>query len=536
MKNRSVTPNRSLITLVSATILVAVLVTACGRKEAPITVPAGAQARDLTMEPCTYERGDVEYAADCGTLAVPENRNDPDSRLIALPVTRVRATGDNPTEPIFWFAGGPGGTNMSFSHLEGLIEDHDIVLVGYRGVDGSSVLDCPEVAQAAKGLGGDLLSEESIGNIGDAFTRCGVRLQDEGVDLDGYTIPEVIEDMEDAREGLGYERVNLISQSYGTRVAQIYAWMHPDSLFRSAMVAVNPPGHFVWEPDPLDAQIAYDADLCAQDAECSARTGDLAETMRNVAHNMPRRWLFLTIDPGKVRVMTHFFLWHRGDSASAYDIYIAAEGGDPSGLALMSLMYDFMFPTSMTWGELAAKGISADYDPARDYLTEMNPPGSILGAPMSEFIWSGTQAMDWPMTPIPAELRQVQPSDVETLLVSGSIDCTTPAQFATDELLPSLSNGQQVILSEFGHGDDVWGLQPEATVHLLTTFYNTGEVDDSLFTYQPMDFHVGLGFPAMAKLILAAIVLVIVVVVVLVWFVVRRVRRRRATFKRPVES
>ncbi|MCK4901018.1 MAG: hypothetical protein KAS38_19715, partial [Anaerolineales bacterium] len=92
---------------------------------------------------------------------------------------RIRATGDNPTEPIFWLAGGPGQSNMKFSRLEGLIDNHDIVLVGYRGVDGSSVLDCPEENQAVWGLGGDLLNEESIVNIGDAFTLCLARLQEE---------------------------------------------------------------------------------------------------------------------------------------------------------------------------------------------------------------------------------------------------------------------------------------------------------------------------------------------------------------------
>lgn len=529
MENLTATSNRSWVTLAIVAVVVVTTLAACGGKQAPVAVPEGARAGELVgREPCMYEAGDVEYAADCGTLVVPENRSEPDSRLIALPVIRVLALGDNPAEPIFWLAGGPGGTNMGFSHVEGLIEDHDIVLVGYRGVDGSSVLECPEVEQAAKGLDGDLLSEESIANIADAFALCLARLQDEGVDLDGYTIPEVVDDNEAARKGLGYERVNLLSGSYGTRVAQIYAWMHPDSLFRSAMISVNPPGHLVWEPGVLDTQVVYDADLCAQDAECSARTDDLAETMQNVAHNMPRRWLFMTIDPGKARFMTHFFLWHRGNAATAYDVYLAAEQGDPSGLALMSLMYDLMIPTFMTWGELAVKGVTADYDPARDYLTEMNPPGSILGAPMSEFIWSGAQANDWPITPIPAEFRQVQPSDVEMLLVSGNIDATTPAQFATEELLPSLSNGEQVILSEFGHTDDVWGLQPEATVHLLTTFYDTGVADDSLFTYQPMDFHVGLGFPTMAKIALAIVVLVVVGLVVTVRFVVRRVRRRKA--------
>ena len=53
-------------------------------------------------------------------------------------------------------------------------------------------------------------------------------------------------------------------------------------------------------------------------------------------------------------------------------------------------------------------------------------------------------------------------------------------------------------------------------------------MDDSLYTYQPLDFHVGLGYPAQAKLGLGAIVLIFVLVVALVWFVARLVRRRRA--------
>jgi hypothetical protein len=109
------------------------------------------------------------------------------------------------------------------------------------------------------------------------------------------------------------------------------------------------------------------------------------------------------------------------------------------------------------------------------------------------------------------------------------MDYSTPIWQATEELLPTLSNGEQVILSEFGHSGDIWGLQPEATEHLLTTFFDTGEVDDSLYTYQPMDFQVGFGFPEQAKLALAVVVLVIAVVVALVWFVVRWVRRGRAS-------
>ena len=239
----------------------------------------------LSMKPYIYKIktgmfSSVEYEAECGTLVVPENRSDPNSRLIALPVIRVHALGDNPTEPIFWLGGGLGQSNMKFSRLKGLLDNHDIVMVGYRGVDGSSVLDSPEVAKAITGVGGDLFSDQSITRLGDAMTRTAIRLQEEGVDLDGYTIPETINDMEAARIGLGYEHINLLSASYSTRVAMIYAWMHPDSLHRSAMIAVNPPGHMVWEPEVTDEQIEYYADLGRQDPKLSGRTPDLAETVR----------------------------------------------------------------------------------------------------------------------------------------------------------------------------------------------------------------------------------------------------------------
>ena len=528
MKTTITTVERVLISILIA-ILLAPLLTACGGK-APLTVPAGAQAGDLVdKQSCIYETDEAEYAADCGTLVVPENRQVSNSRLIALPVIRVRATGDNPSEPIFWLTGGPGASNMGFSHMEGLLDNHDIVMVGYRGVDGSVVLDCPEVTKAWRGKGGNLFSDESLTNIGEAFSSCASRLEDEGVDLDGFTLPEVIEDMEAARIGLGYQRVNLLSGSYGTRVAMFFASLYPDSVHRSVMNAVNTPGHFVWEPEVLDAQIEYDAALCAKDPGCSARTDDLAETMRNITHNMPRRWLFIPIDPGKARVVTHFLLFHRRSARTVYDLYLAAEEGDPSGVALMSVMYNMMWPPMNTWGEWANKGI-IDYDPARDYITEMDPPGSILGSPLSLVIGGpGQFGGSWPQPSLPAEFLQAPASDVETLLVSGSIDFSVAPQWATEELLPVLSNGHQVILSEFGHTGDFWGMQPEATRHLLTTFYGTGEVDDSLFTYQPMDFYVKRGWPTQAKQYLAIAVAVPLVLVALVWFIVRWVWRRRAS-------
>jgi pimeloyl-ACP methyl ester carboxylesterase len=526
MKKTTVTLKRSLIALVVIAVLATLLPACGGKEEAPITVPAGAQAGDLVgLEPCTYTTKDeVVYAADCGTLVVPENRDDPNSRLIALPVIRLRATGSNPSEPIFYFAGGPGEPNMHFSHPEGLIENHDIVMVGYRGVDGSVVLDCPEFAKALKGAGGEVLSEESITNMTDSLTRCAARLQGEGVDLHSYTIPDVIEDMEAARIGLGYERINLLSGSYGTRPAMMYTWVHPESLHRVVMTCVNSPGHFVYYPDVTDELMEHDAELCARDPECGGRTDDLIETMRNVAHNMPRRWLFLPIDPFKVRFVTQVMLFHRGMAASAFDAYLAAEEGDPSGLWLMSLMYGFVLPPK-AWGDQFTKG-SIDYDALMDYDALLFPPDTILGAPLYA-VWRPVQSSDWPKTSYPEELREIQPSDVETVLLSGNMDYNNAPSFA-EELLPSLSNGQHVVLSEFGHTGDFWKYQPEARLHMLTTFYDTGKVDDSRYTYQPMDFQVGFGFPEQAKLGVGIVLLVIVIMVAVMLLIVWLVRRRRA--------
>jgi pimeloyl-ACP methyl ester carboxylesterase len=483
-------------------------------------VSPDAQPGDWASKPATFKVRRVAYPADVGTLVVPENRSKPSSRLIALPVIRVRSRNPQPSEPIFWLGGGPGASNLKFKIPEWLLADHDVVLVGYRGVDGSSVLDCPEISRAFRGKGGDLLGPESSANITRAIAQAGQRLQAAGVDLEGYTIPEVVHDLDTARAALGYGPIDLLSASYGTRIAQIYAYLYPASLHRSAMIGVNPPGHFVWEPETIDAQLRYYSALWAQDPQRAARTANLAETMRKVIHHMPRRWLLWPIDAGKVRLMTFAMLFHRGPAAVVFDAYVAAERGDSSGLWLMSVACDFLFPKMLTWGHLLAQGASADYDPSRDYARELDPPDAILGSPMALAIW-GAAGTAWPVKLIPPELRRAQPTDVPTLLVSGSIDFSTPAEYATEELLPCLKNGRQVVLREFGHVSDVFTLRPEAIERLLVSFFDTGEADDSLFTYVPMNFHISLRFPLLAKTMLAGIASLLALVVLVVLLLVR---------------
>ena len=204
-----------------------------------------------------------------------------------------------------------------------------------------------------------------------------------------------------------------------------------------------------------------------------------------------------------------------------FDTWLAAAKGDYSGMALLTLAGPMMFADATVWGENMAKAASADYEMTREWRADMNLAASILGAPRTEL---AAAAAGWPVNTIPAEYQQVQPSDIETLLVSGSIDLWTPAQFVEDELLPNLSKGQHVLVAECGHGE-MLSSQPEATERLLTSFFDTGEADDSLFTDQPWKYNPGLGFPALAKIILAVVVLIIA----LILLVVRKIVKKLAT-------
>jgi len=471
-----------------------------------VSVPDGAQAGDVILEPCTYATEDGSYDADCGTLVVPENRADSGSRLIALP-------------------------NMTFPKVSRIADSRDVVLVGYRGVEGSSVLNCPEVVSALKGSA-DLVGDESLRAYSEAMASCSERLREDGVDLDGYTFSQRVDDLEAVRVALGYDRINLISESVGTRTAMIYSWRYPDSIHRSVMIAVNPPGRFVWVPETTDEQISYYAELCSQDEACSSRTDDLAASMRSTSADMPDRWLFLPIKEGNVKVGSFFGLVETTSENAplsapmVLDSWLSAADGDASGLWFISFLADLAFPEAFVWGETAAAAM-LDADVADTYYSAGGDPGSILGNAGTDFLFGGgglTKA--WPPNLADDEYRQVQTSDVETLLIGGTVDFATPVVNASDDLLPSLPNGHQVVLAEFGHSTDFWTYQPEASTRLINTFYDTGEVDDSLYSYRTMDFGTTISQTGLGKgFVIVMLGFAILAVASLLWMP-RRVKKR----------
>jgi hypothetical protein len=245
---------------------------------------------------------------------------------------------------------------------------------------------------------------------------------------------------------------------------------------------------------------------------------------------MPERWLFVPINPGKVKVVTFSLLFHRNTAAQVFDAYVAAEKGDASGLAMMSVAYDFVVPSLMIWGDLASKAVSADFDPTRNYSADMVPSSTMpLGSPMSMLLWGPLSHGRWPVSQIPEEFRTLRRSDVETLLLSGNIDFSTPAEYATNELLPYLTNGKQIIFSEFGHVGDVMYSNTESTRLILKSFYRTGVADTTLNSYLKMDFTVKMSFPAIAKIGVAVLAFLIIVFGAVIFRLIKKLLIRHAT-------
>lgn len=529
---RAVSPARlvslALIALVAAVLAYVRFATG----DETVSVPSGAKPGDLALKPCEYATESGTYKADCGTFVVPENRADAASRLIALPVKRIRAKSSNPAAPVFRLEGGPGVTNMEFRFASRFAGDRDVVLVGYRGVDGSVRLDCPEV-ESALAHSPDVLSDKSFRAYADGFRSCASRLTEEGVDLAGYGLVQQVDDLEAVRVALGYDRIDLVSESAGTRTAMIYAWRHPGSIHRSVMIAVNPPGHYMWDPKTTDEQIARYAAHCARDTSCSDRTDDLAGTVEKAVADMPDRWWFLPIKKGNVRVASMMGMMESTTEATPFaapiilDSLISTAGGDDSGSWMASLASDLAFPKMFVWGQYAAAG-KVDSQAAREYFASAGQDyGTNVGLAASAFVWAGGRLADaWPTPPDEGEYSRVRTSMVETLLIGGELDVSTPPQTATKELLPHLPNGKEVVLAGIGHSGSFWNYQSEAGTRLINTYLDTGGVDDSLYTPGKIDFTPSFTFTMLAKIVAGVMIgLALITVLSLLWMA-RRVHKR----------
>ncbi len=138
---------------------------------------AGASSQDARKVPRLEVKPDkihcraTEYDGLRGTLYVRQDRTRSDSGIIELPVVVVKSLSPDPGYPVFQFTGGPGLSNIAQVQniSEADIKSHDVVIVGYRGVDGTPALKHAVFDEIMKTP--DVLSESSMKKIGRKISK-----------------------------------------------------------------------------------------------------------------------------------------------------------------------------------------------------------------------------------------------------------------------------------------------------------------------------------------------------------------------------
>lgn len=170
------------------------------------------------------------YEFDCGHVTVPEEHAQADNgRTITLAVLRVKSTSDTPGTPMFVLTGGPGGSGFSrvidpyLGQSYGPILEHrDVVFFSQRGTTHATpFLGCSEEYTANL----QILRENLTGSdrrfvLNNATEACYNRLQADDVNLNAFDSIENAADVNAIRQALGYEKVVVYGQSYGTVLAQ----------------------------------------------------------------------------------------------------------------------------------------------------------------------------------------------------------------------------------------------------------------------------------------------------------------------------
>jgi pimeloyl-ACP methyl ester carboxylesterase len=235
----------------------------------------------------------------CGYLKVLERRDDlasPEPRTIRLAVAILHAKGDaRRADPVVYLSGGPGASVLEslrfglHSTFEAILQSgRDLVLFDQRGVGRSRpALDCPEIVDLSRDLAdrridGRAVTKEEVQDIlVGAFVECGRQLSQTS-DLSAYNSVTSAGDVDELRQALGYERVNLWGGSYGTRLALEVMRLHPEGLRSVVLDAVYPPDIDLYTEAPanLDRALNKLFESCATNPICSSNYPDLSRTFQ----------------------------------------------------------------------------------------------------------------------------------------------------------------------------------------------------------------------------------------------------------------
>lgn len=410
------------------------------------------------LKPCEIDG--VAGEVRCGTYSVWEDRAAKKGRKIDLYVVVLPAVGpERAPDPIVFLTGGPGEGAASEASWFGqemadLRKRRDLVLVDSRGTGRSNPLRCDLYGKATvQEIADHLLPPERV-------RRCRAELEKKA-DLRFYDTSLAMADLDEVLAWLGYEKVNLVAGSYGTKAAQVYL-RHYSGRVRAAVFSGIAP---VDDPAPLlyarVGQRAVDLLLadCTADNVCRTAFPNVREELRVVMERIDQGVKVSVKDPrdgktyevrpnrGLVAEGIRYLLYSDMARYVPYLVHRAFQG-DLTPLVSASLGRRAGIDQAIAVGMFLSVTCSEEV-PFID-------PG-MVGKETEETLLRDFRVREqkracelWPRGSVPAEDRELVRTEVPVLLISGERDPVTPPDFG-ERVASRMPNALHVVMPRGAH-------------------------------------------------------------------------------------
>ena len=397
-------------------------------------------------------------SARCGTYEVAEDPADPSGKKISLKVAIAPATGKSTEpDPVFFFAGGPGQAASETwviirSTLNKIRKTRDIVMIDQRGTGASNKLACESEVEE------DLNQEIDLDLIRTETEKCLAALQS---DPRLYTTSIAMGDYDQVRQAMGYDKINIMGVSYGTRAAQVYLRMFPETVRSVTLDSVVPMQLALGQEHAhmLDLSVQNVLNDCAGDETCYTLFPNQAEDLAALFAQLREEPQQVTIinpvsgEPQKMRISADTlgvalrFLSYSSETQALIPLLVheALTTGDLSRLASQAILV-------MTGlHEMLAKGMELSVMCSEDFPVidvSADYSDTLMGNLFLEII--DLQCNVWPRGEVPEDFHQPVVSDVPVLLMSGERDPVTPPHYAT-QAAETFSNSLNLVARGQAH-------------------------------------------------------------------------------------
>ncbi len=455
-------------TAVTTAVILAALV---GTASSEAVHPAWSDYRATFVEvPCPFKDA-VDYDPEdvtCGTLLVPEDRTDPDSRLIQLQAAVV--AGREPDVDVgatVYLSGGPGGPGLPVAGTLAARPDHplraggDFIVMDQRGVGWSEAAFCRAIPFA---YNTGLPSDEAEGAVREQLRRCLAEARQRGIDVDAYATWDIAMDHRDLRLALGLERWNVFGVSYGTELGQTLLQVDPEGVRAAVLDSVVPVAGVGWDTSSVGMATALEAldDACREHGSCHARFGDLRDLAERVVGTYAETPLVVDgLEPDVFiggRVVLDGTLAGQAIFQALYtsrwyaDLPTVLESFlDRDADRIRAYVPQLAVPRDHLWGHgmQAITNCSGAAPATREQVAQRREAEPFWSDVLLDGYWSercGTLGL-----PAPADPPQPLVTDIPVLVLAGAVDPITPPLYGR-AIMAGLRNGQYVELPYTGHG------------------------------------------------------------------------------------